>query len=99
MRRTVAIAVLAGTIFMSIHEAPAQDVVGGALMGAAIGGYVGGITSGRADGAIGGMIAGGTAGTIIGSDVEKRPGYYWRDGNCYHRVRGNPVRVTRRYCY
>jgi hypothetical protein len=99
MRRTVAIAVLAGAMFVPTHESPAQDVVGGALMGAAIGGYVGGITSGRAEGAIGGMIAGGTAGAIIGSDVEKRPGYYWRDGNCYHRVRGGHVRVTRRYCY
>lgn len=99
MRRGVAIVVLAGTVLLPISDAPAQDVVGGALMGAAIGGYVGGITSGRVDGAIGGMIAGGTAGAIIGSDVEKRPGYYWRDGNCYHRVRGGHVRVTRRYCY
>jgi hypothetical protein len=99
MRRTAVIVVAAGTLFMTVHQAPAQDAVGGALMGIAIGGYVGGITSGRAEGAIGGMIAGGTAGAIIGSDVVKRPGYFWREGDCYHRVQGRSVRVTRRYCY
>jgi hypothetical protein len=99
MRLTVSVVVLAGTLLLPAREGSAQDAAGGAFMGAAIGGYVGGITSGRAEGAIGGMIAGGTAGAIIGSDVVKRPGYYWRDGNCYHRVRGGHVRVTRRYCY
>ena len=69
------------------------------MMGAATGGYVGGITSGRIEGVIGGIIAGGTAGAIIGSEVEKRRGYFWQDGNCYRSVNGGSVRVSRRYCY
>jgi hypothetical protein len=99
MKRIVAIGGLAAAVIVPGQHAAAQDSVGGALMGATIGGYAGGMNSGRAGEAIGGMISGGTAGAIIGSDVEKRRGYAWRDGNCYRNEKGRPVRVTRRYCY
>lgn len=80
-------------------QARAHDAVGGAIIGAGTGAIIGGMVTGRADGAIHGAIVGGTAGAILRSEVGKRPGYSWRDGDCYRRVRGGDVRVTRRFCY
>jgi uncharacterized protein YcfJ len=87
------------TLILPLHPAWAQDAVGGALMGATTGALVGGIATGRGSGALVGAITGGTAGAIIGSQVEHRRGYFWRDGDCYRSERRGYVRVSRRYCY
>ncbi len=92
-------ALLVLTVAGPTQRAEAHDAVGGAIMGGITGAYEGGTSSGRIEGAFFGAISGGTAGSIYGSDVEKRPGYFWRDGNCYHRTRTGPVRVTKRLCY
>jgi outer membrane lipoprotein SlyB len=99
IRSIAGAAVLILTVAMPVQRAAAHDEVGGAIIGAGTGGYIGGMTSGRIEGAFFGAIAGGTAGTIYGSEAEKRRGYSWRKGDCYHHVRGAYVRVTRRLCY
>ena len=92
-------AVLILMVAGSAQRSVAHDPVGGAIIGAGTGGYIGGMSSGRIEGAFFGAISGGTAGTIYGSDVEKRRGYSWRNGDCYRHVRGGYVRVTKRLCY
>jgi uncharacterized protein YcfJ len=99
MIRLAAIAVSAAVLILPAPPAPAQDAFGGALMGAGTGALVGGIATGRGSGAVVGAIVGGTAGAIIGSQSERRRGYYWWHGDCYRRVRSGFARVSRRYCY
>ena len=79
--------------------AVAQDAIGGAFLGAATGSFIGGVATGRPGGIIAGAIVGGTAGAIVGSQVERRRGYVWRQGDCYRSVRGGYVQVSRRWCY
>ena len=99
MIRKAAFAVVVAALILPSHQARAQDAVGGALMGAAAGALAGGIATGRGEGALAGAIVGGTAGAIIGSQVEHRRGYFWRDGDCDRGERRRFVRVSRRYCY
>ncbi len=84
---------------LPMEQAAAQDAVGGAIIGAGTGAFIGGMASGRPSGAIAGAIVGGTAGAILGSEAERRPGHYWRNGDCFRRVRNGYVQVSRRYCY
>jgi len=83
----------------SVGPAAAQNnTVGGAIVGGVLGGVIGGAATGRAEGALVGAVIGGAAGAAIGSQAERRRGHYYYHDNCYRRVRGGYVRVSRRYC-
>lgn len=84
---------------MPTEHAAAQDALGGAIIGAGTGAFIGGMATGRPSGTIAGAIVGGTAGAILGSETERRRGYYWRNGDCFRRVRDGYLQVSRRYCY
>jgi uncharacterized protein YcfJ len=99
IRAIGASALLAMAFAVPLPQAAAQDAVGGAILGAGAGAFIGGLATGRPDGTIAGAIVGGTAGAILGSDAEKRRGYYWWQGDCYRRVARGYVQVSRRYCY
>jgi hypothetical protein len=98
--RAMAAAALAAFVLLPPGGAAAQDEAGGALCGAAAGAFMGGMNAeGRPVGIIEGAIVGGTAGSMLGCETEKRPGYFWLDGDCYRRLRRGQVKVSRRYCY
>jgi hypothetical protein len=78
---------------------PGPDAVGGAIGGAILGGILGGAVSGRPGGAVAGALIGGSTGAIIGSEAERRRGYYWWRGNCYYRYpSGEYAAVGPNYC-
>lgn len=100
MVRKLGIAALAALAFaMPVHEAAAQDALGGALFGGAAGAIVGGALGGGRGAAIGAVIGAGT-GAAIASEGERRRGgyYYYRDGCYVQRGDGAWVRVSQRYC-
>jgi hypothetical protein len=78
---------------------PGQEAVGGALGGALLGGILGGALTGRPGGAIAGALVGGTTGAMIGTEAERRHGYYWWHGACYYRYpSGEYAGVAPNYC-
>lgn len=85
-------------VVLPATEASAHDSVADAIIGAGTGAIIGGMATGRADGVISGAVVGANAASIFGTEPEKRPGYSWRNGDCYRRVRDGYVRVTRRLC-
>jgi outer membrane lipoprotein SlyB len=83
----------------TVRPAAAQNnTVGGAIVGGVLGGVIGGAATGRPEGALVGAVIGGAAGAAIGSQSERRHGHYYYQNDCYRRVRGGYVRVSRRYC-
>ena len=101
MKKTIAAAafvVLAATL--PVHQANAQDVLGGALFGGAAGAIIGGAATGKAGGAAIGAAIGATTGALIANEAQRRRGgYYWWHGNCYYKDgSGEWYRVKRRYC-
>jgi hypothetical protein len=96
-----AVALLALATALPVHDAAAQDAVGGAIGGAIIGGVIGGAATGRAGGAAAGAIIGGALGATIGAEAERRRGgyYWWHDGCYYQYPNGEWRHVPRRYCW
>ncbi len=93
-------ALLALALAMPVHEAAAQDALGGALLGGVGGAILGGAVGGGR-GAAAGAIIGATTGAAIAAEGERRREgyYYYRDGCYIQRPDGYWVRVSPRYCY
>ncbi len=93
-------ALLALALAMPVHEAAAQDALGGALLGGVGGAILGGAVGGGR-GAAAGAIIGATTGAAIAAEGERRrEGYYYYHDGCYiQRPDGYWVRVSPRYCY
>jgi uncharacterized protein YcfJ len=85
---------------MPLHDAVAQDVLGGAILGGAGGAIVGGAIGGGRGAAIGAVIGAGTGAAIASEGERRRSGYYSYHNGCYlQRGDGAWVRVSPRYCY
>jgi uncharacterized protein YcfJ len=90
---TVAIAV-------PVHEAAAQDAVGGAIIGGVGGAILGGAIGGGRGAAIGAVVGAGTGAAIASEGERRRSGYYAYQRGCYMQRRdGSYVPVDPRYCY
>ena len=92
-------ALLALAMAMPVHEAAAQDTLGGALLGGVGGAIVGGALGGGRGAAVG-AIVGATTGAAIAADGERRRAgyYYYRDGCYIQRQDGYWIRVSPQYC-
>jgi hypothetical protein len=100
MRRVLgASAFLAIALAMPIHDAAAQDPVGGAIVGGAAGAIIGGALGGGR-GAATGAIIGGVTGAAIGAQGQPRPGgYRYYQNACYQqRPDGAWLVVSPEYC-
>ncbi|HEY7944915.1 MAG TPA: hypothetical protein VIH15_10455 [Casimicrobiaceae bacterium] len=97
MIRKLGIAALLGVAFaMPVHEAAAQNTLGGAIFGGAAGAIVGGAVGGGRGAAIGA----GTGAAIASEGDRRRGGYYWYQDGCYiQRGDGAWMHVHPRYCY
>jgi hypothetical protein len=98
-RGVAAAALLIIAIAAPVHDAAAQDPVGGALFGGAAGAILGGALGGGRGAAVGAII-GGSTGAIIGAQGQPRPGgYYYYEHGCYQpRGDGAYVAVPPEYC-
>jgi hypothetical protein len=94
-----AAALLSIAIAASVHDAAAQDPVGGAILGGAAGAIVGGALDGGRGAAIG-AIVGGATGAAIAAQGQPRPGgYRYYQRACYQqRGDGAWVVVAPNYC-
>ena len=101
MIRKLGIAALLGLAFaMPVHEAAAQNTLGGAIFGGAAGAIVGGAVGGGRGAAIGAIIGAGTGAAIASEGDRRSGGYYWYQDGCYvQRGDGAWMRVHPRYCY
>lgn len=99
MTRIAALVLLALLLVLPARSVTADEVFEGVVIGAGTGAFLGGLATARADGILAGAIVGGTAGSIMGAQVERRRGYYWRHGDCFRKVAGTYRRVSRRFCY
>ena len=93
-------ALLALSVSVPVHEAAAQNTLGGALLGGAAGAIVGGAVGGGRGAAIGAIVGAGTGAAIASEGERRRAGYYYYRHGCYIQRRdGYWVRVHPRYCY
>src|SRR5207253_10780086 len=94
-----AAALLSIAIAASVHDAAAQDPVGGAILGGAAGAILGGALDGGRGAAIG-AIVGGATGAAIAAQGQPRPGgYRYYQQACYQqRGDGAWVVVAPEYC-
>ncbi|MGE5159737.1 MAG: YMGG-like glycine zipper-containing protein [Gemmatimonas sp.] len=93
-------ALLALSVAVPLHEAAAQDTLGGALFGGAAGAIVGGAIGGGRGAAIGAIVGAGTGAAIASEGERRRAGYYYYHNGCYiQRPDGYWIRVHPRYCY
>jgi hypothetical protein len=101
MIRTMGIAaLLALSVAAPIHQAAAQDALGGAILGGAGGAIIGGALGGGRGAAIGAVLGAGTGAAIAADGERRRGGYYYYHDGCYlQRADGAYVRVHPRYCY
>lgn len=101
MIRNFGIAALLGlAVAMPVHEAVAQDPLGGAILGGAAGAIVGGAIGGGRGAAIGAVIGAGTGAAIASEGERRRGGYYYYHNGCYiQRPDGAWIHVHPRYCY
>jgi uncharacterized protein YcfJ len=85
---------------LPMHQAKAQDALGGAIIGGAIGAGIGGAATGKAGGAIAGGVIGAVIGASIADQMQPRQrGYYYYQDDCWRRrADGSYVRTYRRYC-
>ena len=100
MKLTIgAAALLTLAAAMPVHQAQAQDVLGGALFGGAAGAILGGALGGGQGAAIGAVLGAGT-GAVIASEGQRRAnGYYYHRNGCYlQRPDGAWVTAHPRYC-
>jgi hypothetical protein len=85
---------------MPVHEAVAQDAIGGAILGGVGGAIVGGAIGGGRGAAIGAVVGAGTGAAIASEGERRRSGYYAYQRGCYMQRRdGSYVPVDPRYCY
>ncbi|MGJ4890936.1 hypothetical protein [Bradyrhizobium sp. HKCCYLR20261] len=88
------------TTLAPLHQAAAQDVLGGAILGGAGGAILGGAIGGGRGAAIGAVIGAGTGAAIAADGERRRGGYYSYRNGCYlQRGDGSWVRAHPRYCY
>ncbi|MBI5265155.1 MAG: hypothetical protein HY852_25455 [Bradyrhizobium sp.] len=101
MLRTLGIvACLTTAMAMPVHEASAQDAIGGAILGGVGGAIVGGAIGGGRGAAVGAIVGAGTGAAIASEGERRRAGYYYYQRGCYmQRPDGHYVRVDPRYCY
>jgi hypothetical protein len=100
IRRLGIAALLALSVAVPIHEAAAQDALGGAILGGAGGAIIGGALGGGRGAAIGAVLGAGTGAAIAAEGERRRGGYYYYHSGCYlQRGDGAYVRVHPRYCY
>lgn len=93
-------ACLAVAIGAPMHEAAAQDAIGGAILGGVGGAIVGGAIGGGRGAAIGAVVGAGTGAAIASEGERRRSGYYAYQRGCYMQRRdGSYVPVDPRYCY
>ncbi|CCE06855.1 conserved exported hypothetical protein [Bradyrhizobium sp. STM 3843] len=94
------LAVLGLALAAPLHEAAAQDALGGAILGGAGGAIIGGALGGGRGAAIGAVLGAGTGAAIAAEGERRRAGYYYYHNGCYlQRGDGAWVRVHPRYCY
>ncbi len=83
-----------------VHDAAAQDVPGGALLGGVGGAIIGGAVGGGRGALIGAGVGAVTGAAIAAEGERLRGGYYYYRRGCYvQRADGAWIRVSRRYCY
>ena len=83
-----------------LHDAAAQDVPGGALLGGVGGAIIGGAVGGGRGALIGAGVGAVTGAAIAAEGQRRRGGYYYYRRGCYvQRGDGAWIRVSRRYCY
>jgi hypothetical protein len=93
-------ALLTLALAMPVHDAAAQDALGGALLGGAGGAIVGGALGGGRGAAIGAVVGATTGAAIAAQGQPRQGGYYAYNSGCYvQRPDGAWVRVSPRYCY
>jgi hypothetical protein len=99
IRRLGIASLLALSVAAPIHEAAAQDTLGGAILGGAGGAIIGGALGGGRGAAIGAVLGAGTGAAIAADGERRRGGYYYYQNGCYlQRGDGAWVRVHPRYC-
>ncbi len=83
-----------------VHDAAAQDVPGGALLGGVGGAIIGGAVGGGRGALIGGAVGAVTGAAIASEGQRRRGGYYAYQRGCYlQRADGAWIHVSPRYCY
>ena len=94
-----AAALLSIAIAAPVHEAAAQDPVGGAILGGAAGAILGGALGGGRGAAVGAIVGGVTGATIAAQGQPRPGGYRYYQNGCYQqRGDGAWVVVAPRYC-
>lgn len=92
---TLAVAMLS----LSASLAPAQDPLGGALLGGAAGAIVGGAVGGGRGAATGAIVGAATGAAIAAQGQPRSGGYYAYQRGCYlQRSDGAWIAVSPRYC-
>ena len=76
-------ACLAVAMAMPVHEAAAQDAIGGAIIGGIGGAIVGGAIGGNRGAAVGALVGAGTGAAIAAEGERRRSGYYYYRDGCY----------------
>jgi hypothetical protein len=101
MLRNLGIVTMLGlALIMAVHEAAAQDALGGAIIGGGAGAIFGGALGGRRGAAIGAIVGAGTGAAIAAEGERRRNGYYYYRDGCYlQRPDGAWILVHPRYCY
>ena len=89
LRNLGIVAMLGSALAMPVHEAAAQDALGGAILGGGAGALFGGA-----------LVGAGTGAAIAAEGERRRNGYYYYRDGCYlQRPDGAWVLVPPRYCY
>src|SRR5215471_15549308 len=92
-------ACLAVAMMVPVHEAAAQDAIGGAIVGGVGGAILGGAIGGSRGAAVGAIVGAGTGAAIAAEGERRRSGYYYYHNGCYlQRPDGAWVLVGPRYC-
>jgi hypothetical protein len=89
LRNLGIVAMLGSALAMPVHEAAAQDALGGAIIGGGAGALFGGA-----------LVGAGTGAAIAAEGERRRNGYYYYRDGCYlQRPDGAWILVHPRYCY
>ena len=100
LRKLGSAALLMLALATPLHDAAAQDVPGGALLGGVGGAIIGGAVGGGRGALIGGAVGAVTGAAIAAEGERRRGGYYAYRSGCYlRRSDGAWIHVSRRYCY
>ena len=100
LRRLGIAACFSVAMAIPVHDAVAQDAIGGAIVGGVGGAILGGALGGGRGAAIGAVVGAGTGAAIAAEGERRRSGYYAYQRGCYmQRPDGRYVPVDPRYCY